>query len=241
MLLLVLMKLRLNSPHKDLSFRFGISETSVSTFIDGSVPKLAEKMKFLVRWPEKDDILRSRPKCFKDTYPRCVSVIDCTEVFIECPADFTARSATYSNYKHTNTVKYLVSITPSGSVSFISRAFGGKASDKVITMQSGYLDNIKHGDVVMADRGFLISDELASRGAELVIPAFTRGKAQLSARDVETSRKLSNVRIHVERAMERLKNFRILSERMPLNMVPHADSIMTICACIMNLHPCLVQ
>ena len=146
-------------------------------------------MKFLVRWPKKDDILRTPPQCFKETFPKCVSVIDCTEVFIECPANFQARAATYSNYKHTNTLKYLVSITPCGSIPFVSRAFCGRTPDKVITNQSGYLDMINHGDVVLDDRGFLTRDELASKGAELMIPAFLKGKHQLSAREVETIRK----------------------------------------------------
>ena len=240
-LLLVLMKLRLNVPHKDLAYRFGVSISFVSSTIDAALPQIAEKLKFLVRWPRKDDVLRTRPQCFKETFPKCVSVIDFTEVFIEAPSNFSARAATYSNYKHTNTIKFLVSITPCGSVSFVSRAFCGRTSDKVITNKSGYLDKIEHGDAVLADRGFLIRDELASRGAELLIPAFLKGKHQLSAREVETSRRMSRVRIHVERMMERLKNFRILSERMSLNMVPHADSIMTICAAITNLHPRLVQ
>ena len=49
----------------------------------------------------------------------------------------------------------------------------------------------------MADRGFLIREELLCRGASLVIPAFTKGKNQLSQREVITSRKIANVRIHV--------------------------------------------
>ena len=239
--LMTFMKLRLNLTHRDLGFRFGVSLPTVTNYIETMIPKLAEKLRFFIRWPERDDVLRSRPQCFKETYPKCVSIIDCTEVFIQCPGNFSARAATYSNYKSTNTVKYLVSITPAGSVSFVSKAFGGKASDKVITIESGFLNLLHHGDQVMADRGFLIREELASCGAELIMPAFTKGKPQLSAYEVENSRKISNVRIHVERAMERLKNFRVLSERMPMNMVPHADSIMTICAAIVNLHPCLVN
>ena len=52
--------------------------------------------------------------------------------------------------------------------------------DKIIIFRSVYHDYINCGDVVMADRGFLIRDELASPGAELVIPAFMRGKQQPS-------------------------------------------------------------
>ena len=53
-------------------------------------------------------------------------------------------------------------------------------SDKVLTQQSGFLDMLEHGDTVLADRGFTITDDIALRGAKLVIPSFTKGKTQLS-------------------------------------------------------------
>jgi hypothetical protein len=98
-----------------------------------------------------------------------------------------------------------VSVTPTGSISYVSKAFGGRTSDKVITQRSGYLDKLEHGDQVLADRGFLIAEELANRNATLIIPAFTKGKSQLSAKEVETTRKIAHVCIHVERDIERLK------------------------------------
>ncbi len=55
-------------------------------------------------------------------------------------------------------------------------------SDRYLTVHSGFLDNLKYGDLVLADRGFDISDDLALIGASLSIPPFTRGKAQLSQR-----------------------------------------------------------
>ena len=141
-----------------------------------SHPSSSQTLTFLIHNPEQEEIMSCRPQCFKETFPKCVSIIDCTEVFIAAPADFEARNATYSSYKHTHTVKFLVSIIPAGAVSFISPAYPGKISDKVLTNDCGYLNFIQHGDVVLADRGFLISDELNELGADLVIPAFTRGK-----------------------------------------------------------------
>ena len=52
------------------------------------------------------------------------------------------------------------------------------------------------GDLVLADRGFNLHDEIASTGAVLKIPCFTKGKSRLSHCEVDTSRQLSNVRIH---------------------------------------------
>ena len=53
----------------------------------------------------------------------------------------------------------------------------------------------------MADRGFDISDTLGSVCAGVRIPAFTKGKNQLSPLDVESTRKLASNRIHVERVI----------------------------------------
>ena len=83
-------------------------------------------------------------------------------------------------------------------------------ADRHLTVHSGFLDNLKYGDLVLADRRFDISDDLALIGASLSIPPFTRGKAQLSQREVETARSLSGVRIHVERAIAKFQYSRTL-------------------------------
>ncbi len=62
------------------------------------------------------------------------------------------------------------------------------------------------GDVVLADRGFTLIDLFAFHGVKLVIPSFTKGKAQLSGIEVETSRKIANVRIHIQRVIGRTKH-----------------------------------
>lgn len=90
-----------------------------------------------------------------------------------------------SSYKHHHTVKLLIGITPQGVISFISNSWGGRVSDKYITEQCGILNKLLLGDIVLADRGFDIADSVAIQQACLHIPAFTKGKAQLSALEVE--------------------------------------------------------
>ena len=53
----------------------------------------------------------------------------------------------------------------------------------------------------MADRGFTVAERVGMRQARLVIPAFTKGKSQLDPVDVEKTRGIANVRIHVERVI----------------------------------------
>jgi hypothetical protein len=235
------MKLRLNLQNQDLAHRFEVSATTVSDIMNRCLPVFANKLKFLIHWPSKEDVVRTLPRTFRVTYKSARCIIDCTEIFIERPGNLTARAATWSSYKHHNTLKYLIGITPCGSISFVSKAFSGRTSDKVVTQRSGFLDMLEPYDLILADRGFLIEEEISSRNCYLSIPAFTKGQTQLSQRNVECSRQLARVRIHVERAIQRIKNFQILNSPLPLILVPHIDSILTICSAITNLQPKLVK
>ena len=118
---------------------------------------------------------------------------------------------------------YLVVVAPCGLIMFISSGYGGRASDKFITMNSGILDYLRPGDEVMADRGFLIRDLLFERRVKLVLPAFTRGGSQLTEEQVTATCRIANVRIHVERAIRRLKVYKILSHVIPINMTPKIE------------------
>ena len=101
---------------EDLGHRFQISQASVSRIWNTWVPLIANSLNPLIVWPERDVVRDNTPSSFKSTYGKVVSIIDCFEIFIECPHNLTARAQTRSNYKHNNTVKYLISITPSGTI-----------------------------------------------------------------------------------------------------------------------------
>ncbi|WAQ99802.1 hypothetical protein MAR_024175, partial [Mya arenaria] len=80
-------------------------------------------------------------------------------------------------------------------------------NDLAMRFQTCPTQLLEVGDLVLADRGFLIADELAAHGASLAIPPFAKGKSQFSQREVECARRLSKSRIHVERAIERTRKF----------------------------------
>ena len=214
-LLLILMKLKLGANNRDLSLRFKIKEEYVSKIIRNWLPKLANVFANLIVWPEREALRENLPACF-NPFKNCVYIIDCTEIYIKRPLNLNARAQTFSNYKFHSTIKYLIGITPAGTVSFLSTGLGGRASDKEITLKSGFLEKLTHGDCVLADRGFLVEEELATRGAVLRIPAFTRGKKQMTAKDIDISRQIAHVRIHVERVIGRLKKFKILNTAIPI-------------------------
>lgn len=234
-LLVVLMKLRLGLSNRDIAYRFKVSESTVSNILRSWLPVMANILKSIIKWPSKGAVLKNMPKSFRRHFKRCRCIIDCTEIFIERPTNLTARAQTWSNYKHHNTVKYLVGITPAGAVSFLSTGWGGRVSDKQITLESGFLHLLEPKDEILADRGFLIRDQLAAYGATLRIPNFTKGKSQLPACEVDSSRQLSRVRIHVERVTSRWKSFKILHSVIPISQVSLLDDMVIVCGALTNL------
>ena len=239
-LLVVLMKLKLGLFNRDISIRFGIKIQVTSKIYRYYLPLLAKELAFLIVWPERDTLRKNLPPCFT-SFKNCCVIIDCNEIYIERPSHLNARAQAWSNYKHTNTAKYLTGITPAREVSFLSRDWSGKVFDKEITNRSKFYDFVQNGDMVMADRGFTIEEELPTRGATLKIPAFTKNKKKIPAKDVHNSRKISNVRIHVERVIGRTKKFKILNSIILIKMVDLLGSVMVFICALVNLSNSVVS
>ena len=92
----------------------------------------------------------------------------------------------------------------------------------------------------MADRGFEIQDLLVSKKASLNIPPFMRYKDQLDPDEEDETRQIASVRIHVERAIERIKNFNILRQIIPNTMAEDINKIWKVCAILTNFKGPLV-
>lgn len=135
--------------------------------------------------------------------------MDCFEIFIDRPGSLLCRGQTYSHYKSHNTAKVLHVIAPNGFIMFLSKPYGGRASDRYITVNSGFLKYLRPGDEILAYRGFTIAEFLPLH-VKLLLPSFKKGKTQLGVHELLASRRLAKVRIHVERSIRRMKCFRIL-------------------------------
>ena len=237
--LMVFMRLRLGLLQQDLADRFGVSVSTVSRVLITWYKVLALHLKSFIVWPSRQLINKNLPDCFKK-FPNTRVVLDCTEFFIQCPSSLVNQSITYSSYKSHNTFKLLVGISPTGAVIFLSKLWGGNASDKHIVKESGLLELLEAGDSIMADKGFNIEDLLDPLGVTLNMPPIRETKRQLSKQEVEETRRIAAVRIHVERKMEQIKNYRILQGTIPATEWHNADNIVLICAALTNLEPPLV-
>ncbi|XP_021713249.1 uncharacterized protein LOC110681527 isoform X2 [Aedes aegypti] len=251
-LLFTLSKLRLDIDLTLIAYMSGVHLSTISRYYHKCIYVMFQRLKGLVSWPSREAVQNSMPQCFRRRFGDKVSVvIDCFEILTEKPSEVLQAAQMWSNYKHSHTVKYLIGIAPNGMIIFISNAFGGRASDKFITEKSALLSKMQKGDYIMADRGFLIKNYVENTGVELLLPAFTVGQDQLHPLDIEKTRKLANVRIHVERVIVQLRNkYKILyKNKFPISTLkrtknycetPLMDQIVTVCCSLVNLCPSVV-
>ncbi len=127
----------------------------------------------------------------------------------------------------------------------MSHPYKGNTSDRHIA-EMELIDKIEPGDAVMVDEGFNIGDLLLQRSAKLHMPPFTRKKEDGSGRALNTkeivkTREVASLRVHVERAIERIKNFKILSGQVNHKLWPLLHQILVIVSVFCSLMPPLCK
>ena len=132
--------------------------------------------------------------------------------------------ACFSAYKNRTTVKVLVTIGPHGRIRHVSAAVGGATSDVELGRHSGWLDTLRPGDEVLADKGFKCHEEVRAHGGALSVPHFATDNI-LCHEDLGESHRMSQARVHIERAIECVKRFHMLSNVVPVSMLPFIDDI----------------
>lgn len=239
-LFLTLVRLRVGLLHKDLAYRFKLSISTVSTIVTTWIQLLYSRFKKLDMFPDRQILRHYRPASFLK-YPNCRVIIDGFEIFTQSPRNFEQQGNVYSAYKNHATFKFLIGISYTGAITFLSHGFEGSISDKEIVKQSGILDLLQEGDLVMADRGFTIKDLLDPLKVTLKIPPFLNGRDRLTPQEEVETKRIAKLRIHVERAIGRLKKFRLLEHVIPLNMAPIMSQIVFVAACLVNYQRPLIR
>ena len=152
--MLTLKRLRLGSLNEDLIERFGVSPTLFS-YIFTIWIKLLRKVlgKALVLWPPRESLREHLPEIFfKSGYGKSCNHRLCGgRCLLKRPKSLSAQASTWSDYKHHNTFRFLVGITPTGFISFLSSCYGGRASDNCFTRGGGFHDLFERDDKVIGD------------------------------------------------------------------------------------------
>lgn len=107
----------------------------------------------------------------------------------------------------------------------------------------------------MADRGgSTVTESVSLKQATLVILAFTKGKSQLESINMEKTRGIVSIHIHIERVIGMLRrtkytnlegtqptDFLACNPHGPLHaQVPMIDRILRVCSALVNVYPTIV-
>jgi len=240
--LLVLMKLRMGLSVIDLGERFCVSDSTVNNIFLTWINYLYVTLGSLKIWPHRDIILENSPKEFLEKYPGTIVIIDATELKIQVPSALQKHSESYSTYKSHTTFKCLLGVDSKGGIMFISQLYDGSIRDRQIVERSGFLEilrqklitgEIKRGDAIMADEGFDIQNDLKKIGLNLNIPPFLKDKVGFEEDNVIKTQTIAKHRIHVERAICKIRRFRIFHSVIPVSMFGSINQIWS-AACLLS-------
>lgn len=236
---ITLMKARQNYTNLHLAQLFSCSTATISNIVT--------TFTYVLHYILFHDIMTTMPTRFKnDTcapssfsqFSSCRVVIDCTDVEIATPKLMSHQSATYSSYRGMNSFKVLIGVAPNAVITFVSKLYPGSISNKAIVPKSGFLDQLSTGDLVLADKGFLIQD-IVPNGVSVNIPPFLNN-GTFTESEARATKAIAKCRIHVERANARLKDYKILSF-IPSYLRCHADILVQLCCALVNLQFPLIK
>ena len=119
-------------------------------------------------------------------------------------------------------------------MTFVSGLYGGSISDREIVERSHFTDLLEYNDIIMADRGFEIQDMLAVKRAQFIPPRRQSAEDQFSKDECFETMRIANLRIHVERAIKRVKGWHIFNQVLPLSMAGVVNQVWTVCCLLTN-------
>ncbi|XP_071810336.1 uncharacterized protein [Asterias amurensis] len=232
--ILVLCRLRQGFSLKHLGYLFGISESTVGSYVSRWINFMYDRLTVLSIWPSKDAVLKNMPQIFRDKYPDTRVVLGCSEICAEVPDSVTQQSI----YKHHVSYKSLLGVAPRGEITFVSKLQPASVSKRELVIRSGFLNPslFKEDDVVMTDQGFTIEDLLEPMNVKLDTPAFLKGRGQFKTQETHKTQHMEAERIHVERAIDNVKQFRILDSPIDGSLHESLNQIWTVCCLLTHFY-----
>jgi len=182
-ILLTLCKLRLNLSYECLGALVNIDRRRCGEYFASTLHLLSMVLRHTIYWPSKEEIALNMPQCFSK-YRNTRVILDCTEVTIISPHCLRCKIRLYSHYKKNHTVKVMVGVAPSGLIVYLSKVYGGRASDNQIFAESEIVTKKlldPHVDAVMVDKGFRVDKVCTEQGIKIHRPPFIKKKQQLTA------------------------------------------------------------
>ena len=123
---------------------------------------------------------------------------------------------------------------------YISHLYEGSVSEVDLVQQCGLLSQLESGDSVIADKGFDIQHLFSGLGVRLNIPSKCQRDWQFTPDDVMKTKKITAVRIHVERAINRMKQYALVGGVIPNTSWDIANQLIFVAGYLTNFEPGMV-
>lgn len=233
---LCFIKLKSNLSFACISSLFKVSAGACSRAFTNVIPLIRVALQSVVYFPSVEEIHANLPSCLKNDISIVRGVLDCIEINIEIPKCTRCRKSTYSGSIQSDTTKFLYCITPGGLISYVSKGYSGNSSDKFMFNNENIINQFDSGDTIIVERGFLIEEETKAKGIKLIRPTpFQSNQLHFNDANVITNTKVAVLKLHVERAIEKMNMFKIMTTTVEYHLLPHIDDIVFIIASIVNL------
>uniref|UniRef100_A0A3Q2XT82 THAP-type domain-containing protein n=1 Tax=Hippocampus comes TaxID=109280 RepID=A0A3Q2XT82_HIPCM len=232
-LLLTFMRLRLDLPSQHLAHIFSVSTSTVDTMFQDTVSFLYTNLRTSITWPSRSTLQRTIPRQFVEAFGRkAVAIVDCFRVFVQKPAR-------HKEHGSNDAVRYLIAVTPCGFVGFVSKGRDGFMATKKILQESGFLNKLLPGDVVLGN-GFDADKSGVSFYAEVDEPTFVRADGCLAEKEVGG---VTHLGAHIETMLGKMhRKYQIFKVALPVDAmrlldgeeVTLLDKMVAVCCALEN-------
>lgn len=87
-------------------------------------------------------------------------------------------------------------------MTFVGKLYPGSTSDKEMVRTSGLPELLQAGDLILADKGFLIND-IVRAGVSVNIPLFL-STPQFTSSKIHATKNIARARVQIKRAIHRI-------------------------------------
>ena len=217
--LIVMMICRHGLDFKFVGYLTNVCNVTTGRIYNGWVIFLATIFNLLDTRADRKYLQQKMPEIFVKTgHGSTDLVIDATEFRFDKASNFDMSALMFSHYKNTTTGKALIGISPHGMGLVFSEVYPGSISDTEITEKTNILEYVTEDHEVMSDKGFSIQDLCAIKGVSLNRPKQKDSESGgFQEPEIHRNFDITSCRIHVERFIGRVRNWRILNTTWPMN------------------------
>ena len=112
-------------------------------------------------------------------------LVDCTDIEVVTPKRMDLQRLTNCINRSMNSFKAFVEVAPNDVITFVRKLCAGSTSVKHIVQTCGILDHFVAGDLILADKGFLIQNVVPA-GVSFNIPPFLEHR-KLSKNEINSN------------------------------------------------------